>query len=64
MDLFKLFLRQLLQAVTVDRVVVYTVRRFVVAPVTQIHGQAIFFAVFSVGRAEYMVLFQAISASA
>ena len=61
-DLFKLFLRQLLQAVTVDRVMVYTVRRLVVAPVTQIHGQAIFFTVLSVGRAEYMVLFQPISA--
>ena len=61
-DLFKLFLRQLLQAVTVVRIVMYTVRRLVVAPVTQIHGQAIFFAVLSVGRAENMMLFQPISA--
>ena len=63
-DLFKLFLRQLLQAVTIVRVVMYTVRRLVVTPVAQIHGQAIFFTVLSVGRAEYMVLFQPISAPA
>ena len=63
-DLFKLFLRQFLQAVTIVRVVVYTVRRLVVAPVAQIHGQAVFFTVLSVGRAENMMLFQPISASA
>ena len=56
-DLFKLFLRQLLQAVTIVRIVMYTVWRLVVAPVAQIHGQAVFFAVLSIGRAEYMVFF-------
>ena len=63
-DLIKLLLRQFLQAVAVVRVVVYTVRRLVVAPVAQIHGQAIFFTVLSVGRAENMVFFQPISAPA
>ena len=63
-DLFKLFLRQFLQAVTVVRVVVYTVRRLVVAPVAQIHGQAVFFTVLSVVRAKNMMLFQPISAPA
>jgi hypothetical protein len=47
---------------TIVRVVVYTVWRLVVAPVAQIHGQAVFFTVLSVGRAEYVVLFQPISA--